>query len=244
VRLAALAPALALAALALTGCETSAERSAKLEREVRAHLAAQPVQRGLQVTRQSTLVSVVRTQLVHGSEGSAAVVTLRNTSATALREVPIEITARDARGATVYTNTAPGLARSLTSVSALAPHGELTWVDDQIPAAGAPVSILARVGQAPAVSGAIPALAAGGTRLFEDPTNGVGAEGDVANRSNVTQRELVVYVTATRGGSIVAAGRAVLPIAPAGAPTRFQVFFIGNPQGGRLDAAAPPSTLR
>jgi hypothetical protein len=240
VRLTALALALTLT---LTGCETSAEKSAKLEHEAKAHLAAQPVQKGLQIARQSTIVSVVRAQLVRGSEGAAAVVTLRNTSATALHEVPIEITARDAHGTTVYTNTAPGLARSLTAVAVLAPHAELTWVDDQVPAAGAPVSILARVGQAPAVHDAIPVLVAAGTRLFEDPTNGVGAEGEVVNRSGVAQRELVVYVTATRGGSVVAAGRAVLPIAPAGAPTRFQVFFIGNPQGGRLDAAVPPSTL-
>jgi len=236
--------ALALAALVLTGCETSAEKSAKLEREAKAQLASQPVQRGLQITRQSTLVRILRTQLVHGSEGSAAVVTLRNTSASPLREVPIEIRAADARGTAVYTNTAPGLARSLTSVALLAPHAELTWVDDQIPAGGAPVSIHARVGQATVAAGTVPALSTTGTRIFEDPTNGLGAEGEVLNRSSVAQSELVVYVTATRGGAVVAAGRAVLPIAAAGAPTRFQAFLIGNPQGARLVAAAPPSTLR
>jgi hypothetical protein len=236
--------ALALAAVALTGCETSAQKSAKLEREAKAHLAAQPVQKGLQITRPSTLVKVLQAQIVRGSEGSAAVVTLLNSSATALREVPIELTARDAHGATVYTNTAPGLARSLTSIALLAPHSELTWVDDQIPPAGAPASVLARVGQAPAAGGPIPALLAQGTHLFEDPTNGVGAEGTLVNRSGVEQRDLVIYVTATRGASIVAAGRAVLPGAAPGASTRFQAFLIGDPHGARLRATAPPSTLR
>jgi len=234
--------ALALLALALTGCETSAEKSAKLEHEAKAHASSQPVPRGLVIARASRAVKVVEETVVHGSEGSAALVTVRNTTAKGLREVPIEVTGRDAHGASVYTNTTSGLARNLTSISYIAPHGELTWVDDQLPAAGAPVSVLAQVGEATA-TGTAPQLSAEGTHLFEDPTNGVGAQGNVVNHSSVAQRELVVYVLARRAGAIVAAGRAVLPLAAAGGATQFQVFFVGSPKGAQLQASAPPTTF-
>jgi hypothetical protein len=59
----------------------------------------------------------------------------------------------------------------------------------------------------------------------------------------VTQLELVVYAVARRGGRIAAAGRAIVPQAPAGASTPFQVFFIGDPKGAQLSLTAPPTTL-
>jgi hypothetical protein len=235
--------ALALVALALTGCETSAEKSAKLEREARVLAAHTPVQKGLSIARTSTAVRVVSSSVVHGSEGNAVVITLRNASAHALRDVPIALTAKDARGNIVYTNTTPGLASNLVSVALVPAHAELTWVDDQLPTTGPPVSVLARVGEAPVATGPTPTLSTEAVHLFEDPTNGVGAQGNVVNHSSVTQRNLVVYVLARRGGAVVAAGRAVLPLAAAGAATAFQVFFVGSPQGAQLQATAPPTTL-
>ncbi|HYM55368.1 MAG TPA: hypothetical protein VES97_08400, partial [Solirubrobacteraceae bacterium] len=96
---------------------------------------------------------------------------------------------------------------------------------------------------APAAAGAIPRISVQGTRLYEDPTNGVGAEGTVVNHSAIGQRELVVYAVARRGGRIVAAGRAVVPVLAPNLPTRFQVFFVGSPQGAQLAFEAPPTTL-
>ena len=54
---------------------------------------------------------------------------------------------------------------------------------------------------------------------------------------------LVVYAIVRRGAQVVAAGRAIVPEAPAGASTHFQLFFIGDPKGGSLVIDAPPSTL-
>ena len=68
--------------------------------------------------------------------------------------------------------------------------------------------------------------------------------GTVRNRSTVTQQDLVVYAVARRGGKIVAAGRAVLPEVAAGASVPFQAFLVGEPSGARLEASAPPTTLR
>ncbi len=231
--------ALVLVALALTGCETSQEKSAKLEKEAKrrpGHGAL--AQKGLSIDRESAYVKVVQTSVVHDSEGSAAVVTLRNTSARALRDVPIAITVRDSSRSTLYANSAPGLARSLVSVPLLAAHGQVVWIDDQVQAAGTPASVSAKVGEGAAATGAIPRISIQGAHLAETE----GAEGTVVNHSQVTQTELVVYAVARRAGKIVAAGRAVVPQLPPDTPTRFQVFFIGDPHGAQLAFSAPPST--
>ncbi len=237
-----------LLALALTGCETSAEKSAKLEKAAKRAAAAakrspSAAQRSLSVTRQSNKVKVTATAVVHSSEGSAAVVTLHNLSAKALRDVPIEIAVKDATGATIYTNDTPGLASTLVAVPLLPAHGTTTWVDDQVQSGQTPTSVSARIGEGEPSDGAIPQLDVQGAHIVDDPTSGLEAEGTLVNRSSVAQRELVVYALARRSGRVRAAGRAVIPQAEAGSSTRFQVFFIGSPQGAQLEVIAPPSTL-
>jgi hypothetical protein len=66
----------------------------------------------------------------------------------------------------------------------------------------------------------------------------------VHNRSSVAQQSLVVDVLARRGPAIVAAGRAVLPEVGAGGSSAFQAYLVGTPSGARLEASAPPTTLR
>jgi hypothetical protein len=240
----AVGSALAIAALVLGGCATTAEESAKLERVAKAHeRAAGPGARGLSIAHPSRVVRVLATAVLHGSEGTAAVVTLQNTSAQALRDVPIEIHVRDAHGSSLYANTLPGLGAPLTSVALLPAHGELSWVDDQIQAAGMPASVQAVVGEAPAAGASIPRLSISGAHGTETSTGEAGAEGSVVNGSAVTQRELVVYGLARRGTKIVAAGRAVLQQVPARATVRFQLFFIGEARGARLQFSVPPTTL-
>jgi hypothetical protein len=237
------AAAALLAALALTGCETTAEESARLERAAKLTGGGQLLQKGLSITRESRDVSVVSASVVHNSEGAAAVVTLRNTSSHALRAVPIAIMVTDARGVKLFGNDAPGLESTLVSVPSLPPHGELVWVDDQLPANGPPVSVRARLGEASTVAGSLPRLVVGAVHLIEDPTNGIGAAGTVGNRSGIAQRNVAVFVVAIRGSRVVAAGKAVLPEVAAGAASSFQVFFVGDPRGARLQASAPPTTL-
>ncbi len=232
---------LATAALA-GGCETNAERSAKLEKERLAHPVA--VQRGLTITRVNPDVRILETASVHDENGTAVVVRLRNTSTAALRDAPIAITLGDAAGATLYQNNAPGLEPALTTVPLLEPGREAVWVDDQIPTtAKATARVSARVGESPVVSGALPQLSVRGVHTFEDPANGAGDEGTVTNHSSVTQQKLVVYAVARHGGRVIAAGRAVLPEVPAGRSVPFQVFFIGNPLGAQLEVNAPATTF-
>jgi hypothetical protein len=239
------AAALVLVALALSGCETTAEKAAKLEKVAKRHAREAPVQaqHGLSIARISTKVKVGGTTILRSSEGAAVVVTLRNSSAAALRNVPVEITVRDAHGASLYANTVPGLAPGLVSAPLIPAHGELRWVDDQVQLSGSPAHVVAKVGEAASITGVIPRLTVTGTRVVEDPTNGPTAEATVVNASGVSQQELVVYAIAMHAGKIVAAGRAIVPEATAHSSTRFQLFFIGDPRGAAVSLSAPPTTL-
>ena len=228
-------------ALGVSGCETNAQRSAKLEKERLAHPLA--VQKGLTVTREDPHVKVVDAVSVHDENGIAVVVSLRNTSTRALHNAPIAIALSDAAGKTLYANNAPGLDSTLVTVALLEPGVETVWVDDQIPTTAAtPAKVSARVGEGQSAGGATPQLSVQGVHGFEDPSNGIGYEGTVMNRSRVTQQKLVVYAVGRRTGRIVAAGRAVLPEVPAGQSVPFQVFFIGDPRGTQLQVSAPAST--
>jgi hypothetical protein len=236
--------ALVLVALALTGCETTAEKSARLERLAKQSGAhEQATQKALSVTRASKRVKVLDATLLRSAEGAAAVVKVRNLSSRPLRAVPIEITVKDSSGRQLFQNDAAGTEAGLVSISSLPPHGELRWVDDQLPAAGAPSALGARVGEAPAVNASVPRIAVSAMRLVEDPTNGVGAAGTVTNRSHTAQPKLVVFVLSLKAGRIIAAGRAVLPELAAGASAPFQAFLIGDPRGGTLQASAPATSF-
>jgi hypothetical protein len=224
-----------LALLTLSGCESTQEKSARLEKTAHhTRLAEQ----GPTVVKQSAEVHVLDAILVHGAEGAAAVVRLRNDSAHALRDVPIAITVKNARGSTVFQNNAPGLEAALTSLGSLPAHGEATWVDDQVPATGAPASVTAIAGVSPAASGALPQIEVSGVHPSEESGSATAA-GTVRNRSNVTQQALVVYVLARRAGRVVAAGRAILPEVAPGASVPFQAFLVGSAGGASLQAGAP-----
>jgi hypothetical protein len=233
--------ALALAALSLTGCETTAEKSAKLERAAK---RATVVQNGLLITHPNAAVKVIETVALHGSEGAAAVVVLHNVSSRAERNVPIAVTVKDASGQTLFQNNAPGLEPALVSVASLPAHGELAWVDDQLPATGKPTAVSTVLGQAPTVTGVLPRIEIQGAHPIEDSSRGIGTGARVSNRSRVAQRALVVFAVARRSGRIVAAGRAVVPELGAHASTPFQLFFVGDPRGAQLQFSAPATTFR
>jgi hypothetical protein len=229
-----------LAALALGGCESSQERSAQLEHEAKRHVGQ--VVRGLQIAHASSLVQVVATEVLHSSEGDAVAVALRNRSPRALRDVPLAITVRSAAGAVLYRNDAPGLEVALTSVALLAPHDDFTWIDDQVQASQAPASASAEAGEAQTAGSPTPQIRLTGVHPTEE-AEGPGVAGTVTNESGVTQKDLVVYGLARRGGRIVGAGRAVLTEVPAHGSSRFQALFIGGSQGAHVEASAPPTTF-
>ncbi len=235
-------------AVALAGCESSQERSARLEKTAKVHELAESrrnaaKRRLLGIAHPSRTIHVTGVTLLKSQEGLAAAVELRNDSGTAMREVPVRVDVRNAQGKSLFTNETPGQAAPLISASVIPAHASFVWIDDQIPLTAGAVGATAEAGEGSPADGALPQLRVSGAHQIEDPTSGPGAEGQIVNRSSVAQRELVIYAVTRHGGTITAAGRAVVPEAAPGASTRFQLFFIGNPAGGKLEVDAPPSAL-
>ncbi len=232
--------ALALACLALTGCETTAEKSAQLERHAK---RVTLTDKGLAITQPSTDVKVLGTAVVRDAERAAVVVTLENRSAHAQRDVPIAITVKSARGRTVFQNNGAGLEGALVSVPSIPGHGTVSWVDDQVPVTGAPATASAKVGEAASVAGPLPELVVGGTRVSEDPASGLIATGQVRNHSNVAQSGLVVFVVGRRAGKVVAAGRAIVTELAPSSSAPFQVSLVGDARGAQVQSAAPAASF-
>jgi hypothetical protein len=236
------------AALAAGGCESSQEKSARIEKQVKAARAAgggPAVEHGLTIDKANPNVRVVATEVLRGAEATAVVVTLRNLSGATLRNVPIAITVKDAAGRTLYRNDAPGLERALTTVAAIRPGEEVNWVDDQVQAngaGGAPATVEALLGEAPKAPGEAPTIKVSAVHPTEEAGES-GAAGTVVNDSPTAQQALVVYATARRNGRITAAGRAVIAEVPAHGTSPFQVLFIGSAKGAQLEVSAPPSTF-
>ncbi len=228
----------------LSGCESTQERSAGLQRAAKHDVLST---QGVSVSKENPSVRVLQSTIVRSHETTAVVVTLRNTSSHALENAPIEVTVRDAHGAVLYQNNASGLEPSLTTVSLLQPGQETIWVDDQVTASGTPVSASALVGEATQASGSVPQLSIAGTHLSTEAGVEATLSGTVANHSQTTQQNLVVYAVARRASKIVAAGRAVIPEVAAGTNSGtnvpFQIYFVGNPGGAHISTSAPATTL-
>ena len=125
----------------------------------------------------------------------------------------------------------------------LAKGQDAFWVNNQITAAGKPAKVQARVGAAKGkVPAQVPSFAISGVSLQSD-SGSVFAKGTIVNRSKVAQKRLTIFAVARKGTKIVAAGRGILDVLPAAGakPTKFTVFFIGNPQGAKHSFSAPPT---
>ena len=134
--------ACALAGLSLAACESTQDKNAKLAKG-----GATPFkEKGLTVTRRSTAVNVASTAVLTDSNGTAAVVALKNRSKRAVAGVPVAIDVTDAGGHSVFKNDAPGLEPSLTTAALLRPGEELMWVDDQVQPAGTAKKVKASIG--------------------------------------------------------------------------------------------------
>jgi len=245
VRLTPPALALALAAVALTGCETTQEKSARLERVALARIKAEPLgAQGLKITTPSKTIHVTAGVVLHSSEGNAVVVTLRNDGVSGQREVPLAITVKGSSGATLYTNSTPGLATSLVSAAYVPPRGEATWVNDQVQSTATPTAVAGEVGEGKSTTRKIPEITVDSQQLVEEPGGIAAVKGTVTNRSQTSQRELVVDATVSSGGHLTGAGRAVLSRVAPGASGPFLIYLIGTaPHGAQLKVTSAPTTF-
>lgn len=233
--------ALALVALALTGCETTADRSARLEKAALAR-ARPAASQGVRIAAASHTLLVVSKTLVSDKEGLAVALTVRNTSGRAQIGAPVAVTVKGPTGSTVYTNGEPGLAHSLTALGAVPAHGQVSWVDDQVQASGAAASLSITVGDGKKLPSPPGTISVSSKAPVGEPGGGESIAGQVTNGSGAAQRELVVSALARRGGKVVGAGRAVIANLAEGASTPFEIFIVGSAKDAQIELSAPAST--
>jgi hypothetical protein len=231
----------------LTGClgvETTPEKSARAAKKASKELAAQ--QQGLKIGKANASLKVEASAIVQDPNGVAAVVRLKNTGSTQVT-VPIAITVNDAAGKKLYANDIPGLDPSLTSLASVGAGQTLDWVNNQILVGGKAAKVAAQIGAAKGKGPAsLPKITIDGVTHGKDE-DGFYAHGTIANESDVSQKRLVVTCVARDGDKVIAAGRAVVekldPAKTLKKPTKFTVFFIGDPKNAKLDCSAPPTVL-
>jgi hypothetical protein len=223
-----------------TGCESTQAKSAKLE----AAAQTSKHETGLVVGERDRDVTVESTTLLQDVNGAATVIELRNGSARSLVTLPLAVQVLGKDKKPLYANDAPGLDASLVGVAALAGREQLAWVNDQVTVSAPGGEVLAQVGAGGKPGPAeLPEMAVSGLKVSADASGDVAVTGEVANRSDVEQRRLVVYVVARKGDKVVAAARAIVERLAAGAKARFSTFPIGDPSGAELSAAAPPTVI-
>jgi hypothetical protein len=235
------------AVFGLTGClgvETTPEKSKKAEAKAAKELKAQQV--GLKIGKPNASIKVEASSIVQDPNGVAAVVHLKNTGSVQAT-VPIAITVNDAKGKKLYANDTPGLDPSLTEVAVVGAGQTVDWVNNQILVAGKAAKIAAVVGEAKGKApGTVPKITIAGVTHDKDE-DGFYAQGTIANESDVPQKRLVVTCVSRQGDKVIAAGRAVVekldPVKDLKKPTKFTVFFIGDPKNADLTCSAPPTVL-
>ena len=241
-RMALLLASTAVLGVGASGCETTREKAARVAKSGDDAFR----QEGLAVARANRAVRVVETAVLSDQYGSAAIAVLRNTGPRALADVPLELVVRDRRGRATATNDFPGLEHGLTHVALLPPGREVVWVNDQLTLEGGrPVRAAVTPGAARATlpAGERIELTVENPRLEGDPASGITAVGRVRNHSDVAQRDLIVACVARRGGKVVAAGRAIVPMLRANGNATIHIYFVGNPRDADLTFEAQPSTL-
>jgi len=227
----AAAPLCALAALAVSGCETTQQLSARIGRS----LGHQNAIAGTTATGAlNRAVRVDATALIAGNPAAVAVL-LTNESATAQTDVPVGLDVRDAKGASVYRNNTAGIEPSLQQLALLPAHATLWWVDDQVlSTGGAPSTVTVRVGTATAPARGAATIAVSGTSA-SDAFPGPHVSATLTNASSVAAHGLAVYAVTIRSGHAVGAGRALVASLAPGARAPVTIPITGVATGARIE---------
>ena len=230
-----------VAAISLTACQSTQDKSAELAASASTTLLNE---QGLRVKKENPDVKVTSSWVLTGSEGSAAVVVdVHNDSSQNLVEVPILIDVRDAKGHSLYRNDFPGIEPELAAIPYVPADGDAEWVNDQVLTTGQPSSVKVTIGAGgTSFSGELPDIEVSEPHLAGDPVSGIEATGTVVNRTGTDQGRLLLYVVARKGSEVVAAGRgAIEHLKPETKKIDYRVFFVGDPQGAQLALSEYPT---
>ena len=228
-----------LAAIALAGCESTEQESAAIAKRL-GHQSASAAT--TQIKGADASVRVVSAQIVSSASGDAAALELSNTSSKAQADIPILITAYDAAGKAVYSNSTVGEGSPSGELSLLDPHATVWWVDSSVLASGGtPVRVVTKIG-APTASAPPPSLSASKLAVgsnFVGPFIG----GSASNSSSAPAADVTVYAVALAGSRVVAAGQSLIPSLAAHGSAAFQVNVVGSTKDATPAATAAPAHI-
>jgi hypothetical protein len=219
-------------AVLLAGC-VSTQTIAARARLVSARTLAS--QSPTEVSRANPEVTVGRLALIHGQNGTAIVVPLRNDTSSTLTDLPISIGIRTARGE-LPLNRSANLDYFATHVAVIAPHRATEWVftTERRVTGGRAVGTVGFSQLHAPVLGNLPRI---------DLSSRGAGHLTISNRSGIPQYDLQVYVVAVRAGRDVGAGRADVAHLGSHETTTLNVTLLGVTKGAALRLIALPTIL-
>lgn len=238
-----LAPAL-LAGL-VAGCTTTQQQAARLHlRSEREDAGRKPIE----VKRPNPDVRVIESSIVRGSGGAAVAVTLRNTGADPLNDLPLAVGVRSPDG-TVFLNDRGHLPYFQTHAPALAPGARTTWVftSTKTLPAGVPVAKVGVPAPHPlTTASSVPELDVSHVTASHQNSDAkeTSVEVEVTNHTGMPQYDVAVYAWARKGGRLVAAGRGSVEELASDSTATVKLELIGAPGDARVHVAAPPTIFQ
>jgi len=238
-------PALAVSAVLLaafaSGCESTQDKAARVQKEnaAKQKIAAQP----LTVAKIDRRIKISGITVLRGKDTNAVVVTVVNTSSKPIADIPIAVKVLSGAGKVVTTNTEPGTDHWLNHIPLVRPGQTFYWVNDQFEPLPSARKASVRIGSGVVVPKPYPDAKLIKTSIFEDPVSGAAFTGKAKGNAPVIQERLVVFSVGRQGGRIVSAGRGVLEklLPNGGKPAGFTIFYVGaSPKSVSLSNQAPP----
>lgn len=230
-----------LAGALIAGCETTQEKSAKLEAQGAEIAKVEKIKIG--AANQS--IDITQQTLLTDQYGSALVLRLKNSSPKPQVDVPLGVVVKNDKGKAIYKNDIQGLEDGLIKIPFIEGSSDGWWVNDQVLVTQKPKSADVTIGNPEAGSPAsIPEIEVSPPTLEVDPVSGMNVTGEVTNRSAIEQVDMLLFAVATRGGKVVAAGRGLIPkLKTDGKPEFYRIYFIGDPKNADIEVVAMPSTF-
>lgn len=224
-----------------SGCESTQEKSAKLEAQGAQLAKIEKVEIGAK----NRDIEVLDKVLLTDQYGTAVVLRIRNSSAQGQIDVPVGIDVKNAKGKSIFKNDVEGLEEGLQKVQIVEPNSETYWVNDQVLISEKPASVDVEIGRSDIPwPSKIPEIEMTPPELVVDPIDGYEVDGTVFNRSSVEQTDLLLYAVATKGNEVVAAGRGLIPkLKVDDKGEKYNIYFIGDPRGAKVDVFATPNTF-
>jgi hypothetical protein len=226
--------------LLASGCESTQAKNAQIAKQ---GVSVMQDTKAFSVGKRSGTVKVKRSFVLSAGGTSAVALELKVGGAKAQANVPITFTVSGKDGKPQFSNTLAGLEPSLQTLATAVPHKTTWWVNDQLLGAKDPTKVKVEIGDGKRID-TVPEVDVSDTDFKPDPA-GTYYEGVLTNKTGKDLTNVPVFGVGLKGGKVVAAGRSIVPKLPAkptpGKPTKFRIFFTGDPTGTTVQVTVAPS---